>query len=99
VAGVALRCRSAQRRPAAFSIQQEEAMPFAIFMPGPFEITIIGIIAVLLFGNRLPGLARSFGAAIPSFRKGLCDITEEVSEVSDEFSSAIHGTKEKTSAK
>ncbi len=71
---------------------------FAMFMPGPFELSIIGVVAALLFGNRLPGLARSLGAAIPSFRKGLCDITEEVSETSNELKSAIHGTKEKANA-
>ena len=47
---------------------------FAIGMPGPMEMVIIGVIGFLLFGNRLPGMAYSLGKMIPSFKHGLEDL-------------------------
>jgi sec-independent protein translocase protein TatA len=35
------------------------------------EWIIIGVIALLLFGKRLPGVARSLGTGIVEFKKGL----------------------------
>ena len=55
-----------------------------IGVPGPMEMVIIGIIAVLLFGSRLPAVARSVGQAIPEFRKGISGL-EELKEDVDVF--------------
>jgi sec-independent protein translocase protein TatA len=46
-------------------------MNIAFGMPGGWEIWIILLIALLLFGHRIPGLARSLGAGIVEFKKGL----------------------------
>jgi len=54
---------------------------FAIGMPGPMELIIIGIIGVLLFGSQLPKIARSMGQAIPSFRKGMAEVENEVKDL------------------
>jgi len=35
------------------------------------EWLVIGVIALLLFGKRLPGVARSLGTGIVEFKKGL----------------------------
>ena len=35
------------------------------------EWVVIGVIALLLFGKRLPGVARSLGTGIVEFKKGL----------------------------
>lgn len=35
------------------------------------EIVVIGLIVLLLFGHRLPGLARSMGLGITEFKRGL----------------------------
>jgi len=43
---------------------------------GPMELLIVGIIALLLFGNRLPEVARSLGKGMLEFKKGLKDIEE-----------------------
>ncbi|NMC19842.1 MAG: twin-arginine translocase TatA/TatE family subunit [Thermogutta sp.] len=40
-------------------------------MPGPTEMIIIGVIILLLFGNRLPGVMRSLGRGVVEFKKGL----------------------------
>ena len=38
---------------------------------------IFGIVAVLLFGNRLPSVARSLGRSIVEFKKGMSDLESE----------------------
>ncbi len=43
----------------------------AILGLGPWEILVVLFIALLLFGNRLPSVARSLGEGIVEFRKGL----------------------------
>jgi sec-independent protein translocase protein TatA len=70
-----------------------------MFMPGPFEITIICVVAILLFGNRLPSVMRSIGSSFVEFKKGLRGIEDEVSGVADEISSVARETKEATNAK
>ncbi len=42
------------------------------------EILVIGVIAVLLFGKRLPDVARSIGKSYNEFRKGFSDIQSTV---------------------
>ena len=42
------------------------------------ELVIIGVIAVLLFGKRLPEVARSLGKSYNQFRRGLGDIQSEL---------------------
>lgn len=42
------------------------------------ELAIIGIVAVLLFGKRLPEVAKSLGHSYREFRKGLTDIQSTV---------------------
>jgi len=40
-------------------------------MPGGWEWLIILVVCLLLFGNRIPGLARSLGSGINEFKAGL----------------------------
>ncbi len=40
-------------------------------VPGWAEVAIILIIALLLFGKRLPGTMRSLGSSIVEFKKGI----------------------------
>lgn len=47
-------------------------MMLAIGMPGPWEIVLIVVIFIALFGaKRIPELARSLGKAKGEFQKGL----------------------------
>ena len=44
---------------------------------GPTEIFILGLILLLLFGNRLPGLMRSLGRSVIEFKKGVNESGDE----------------------
>ncbi|GAB4147790.1 MAG: hypothetical protein Tsb009_21160 [Planctomycetaceae bacterium] len=55
---------------------------FAFFSPGPFEMMIIGVIALLLFGKRLPEVARSLGKGLVEFKKGIKGIEDDVENAS-----------------
>jgi len=43
----------------------------------PVTLAIVLLIALLLFGNRLPSLARSFGLSITEFKKGVKGIDDK----------------------
>jgi sec-independent protein translocase protein TatA len=48
------------------------AAPLAIFgAPGWPELMIVGLVVLLLFGNRLPSVMRSLGIGITEFKKGI----------------------------
>ena len=49
-----------------------------MFNLGPMELLVVGTIAVLLFGKRLPEVGRSLGKGLVEFKKGLRDIQSEV---------------------
>jgi sec-independent protein translocase protein TatA len=42
-----------------------------------WEVWIILLIILILFGSRLPGIARSLGQGINQFKKGLSDTGED----------------------
>jgi sec-independent protein translocase protein TatA len=53
-----------------------------MFGVGPWQILIVLAIVMLLFGNRLPALARSLGQSLVEFKKGVKEI-DEVSTSND----------------
>jgi sec-independent protein translocase protein TatA len=48
-----------------------------------YEIWIVLLVALLLFGHRIPGMARSLGAGIVEFKKGLKSGAEEEPKIGD----------------
>ena len=54
--------------------------PLAFFPGGigPMEMIIVALIAVLLFGNRLPDVMRSMGKGLSEFRRGMHSIESEI---------------------
>jgi sec-independent protein translocase protein TatA len=53
-------------------------------LPGGSEWIIILVIALLIFGKRLPDIARSVGKSLSSFKKGLKDVEDDIdSDVQD----------------
>ena len=69
----------------------------AYFSPGPMEILIIGGIALLLFGKRLPEVARSLGKGIVEFKKGVRGIEDEVDQATYSTSSTTRPVPEEES--
>ncbi len=57
-------------------------------LPGGWEWLIVLFIILLLFGRRLPGVARSLGQGISSFKKGLAEPVEESKKAISEAESA-----------
>lgn len=55
----------------------------AFAFPGPMEMVIVGIIAVLLFGRKLPKLAFDMGSSLTQFKKGLTMPVEELTDYKD----------------
>jgi sec-independent protein translocase protein TatA len=53
---------------------EESAMPFGI---GPMEMLVVGVVALLLFGKKLPEVARGLGKSITEFKRGLRDVGAE----------------------
>lgn len=47
-------------------------------LPGGYEVWIILVIILLLFGRRIPQVARSLGQGISQFKKGLTEPDAEV---------------------
>lgn len=54
-------------------------MPFIGNIGWP-ELLVFGIIALLLFGKRLPEVMRSMGQGVTEFKKGLKGIDNDVNE-------------------
>jgi sec-independent protein translocase protein TatA len=45
---------------------------------GPVEMIVVGIVALLLFGNRLPDTMRSLGRGFREFRDGIKGIESDI---------------------
>ncbi len=56
---------------------------------GVAELVMLGVIAVLLFGKRLPEVARNIGRGYGEMRKGLTELQSSINTQIDEPSS-IH---------
>lgn len=63
-------------------------MSFPAILPfidiGMWEWVIIIVVAVLLFGNRLPDLGRTLGKGLVSFRKGVSEMKDEIAKAASE---------------
>jgi sec-independent protein translocase protein TatA len=51
-----------------------------MFGLSPSEMMIVGVVAVLLFGSRLPSVARSMGKSFIEFKKGMRGIEDELND-------------------
>ena len=46
----------------------------------PITWVVVGIVALLLFGNRLPSVMRSLGRSVVEFKKGVSGIEEDIND-------------------
>ena len=51
-------------------------------LPGGTEWIVILIVGLLLFGRRLPDIARSMGKSIVEFKRGIKDVRDEIDDQS-----------------
>ncbi len=51
-----------------------------VSLPGGTEWFVILVIALLLFGKRLPEVARSMGKSITEFKRGMNNISDDLNE-------------------
>ncbi len=47
-------------------------------LPAGGELVIIGIFGLLIFGRRLPDVARSIGKSIVEFKKGIREVKDDI---------------------
>ena len=65
-------------------------------MPGGWEWLIILIVALLIFGKRLPEVMKSLGRGIVEFKKGVKGVDDEVEESSSKSTKKIETEKDVT---
>lgn len=68
----------------------------AMFNLGPWEIILILLVVLLLFGaKRLPELAKGLGQGIKEFKGGMKDVKQEIEDATKEDDSNSDSAKEK----
>ena len=58
-----------------------DSLPLAFWSPGPGEMLVLAVVALLLYGGSLPEVARSWGKTFAEFRRGLNGFQSELNEV------------------
>jgi sec-independent protein translocase protein TatA len=73
-------------------------LPFAfIGGMGYGEMLLVGFIALLLFGKKLPEVARSLGKGVTEFKKGVQGIEEEIRDTTTTpYNELPHSTEPQT---
>lgn len=51
-----------------------------MFGLGSTELLVVGIVALVLFGHRLPSVMRSLGRGVVEFKKGVAGIEDDLEE-------------------
>ncbi len=62
----------------------EQTQHILAWMPGQWEWLVILVVALLIFGRRLPEIARSVGRSLTEFKKGINEAKENTDELADD---------------
>ena len=54
-----------------------------MFGIGTTELLVVGVVVLLLFGNRLPSVMRSLGRGVVEFKKGVQGIEDDTNETNE----------------
>lgn len=61
---------------------------FPLGVIGPWEIALIALVVLLLFGGKkIPELMKGLGKGVKSFKDGMKDVEGELKEIQDEMNS------------
>ena len=63
-----------------------------MFNVGMQEMVVLGVVAIVLFGKRLPEVAKSLGGSYREFRKGLNDFQKSFHDAANEVSTPVKKT-------
>ena len=63
--------------------------------PSPWQLILVMIILLVLFGSKLPTMARNIGRGVVEFKKGVAGIEDEID---DEIKKSKKKTKKKAEA-
>ena len=58
----------------------DDTIVLAFWSPGPGEMLLLAVIALLLYGGNLPEVARSWGKTFTEFRRGLHGIQNDIND-------------------
>ncbi|MHC4757719.1 MAG: Sec-independent protein translocase subunit TatA/TatB [Planctomycetota bacterium] len=61
----------------------------AMWTPGPIEILVVLIIAILIFGKRLPEIARGMGKSLHEFKKGIKEAKDTKEDIENDVKDAV----------
>jgi sec-independent protein translocase protein TatA len=65
--------------------------------PGAMQWLVILIVALLIFGRRLPEVARNLGRSISDFKKGMNDATDAKDDVAKQTKDVVDDVKREIS--
>ncbi len=63
------------------SLFPSDNLMLAFWSPGPAEMMVLAVVALLLYGGNLPEVARSWGKTFAEFRRGLTGFQSDLNEV------------------
>ena len=57
-------------------------------LPAPTQLIVLLVLAVLLFGQNLPQVARTWGQKLADFRRGMRHIEDEIRSITSDLTSS-----------